>query len=68
MKILITGGAGFVGTNLIKTLKLKKPNAKLYVIDNYETGYKHNEQKDVEYNKAVEILNEKNEYYKLLGY
>ena len=23
---------------------------------------------DVEYNKAVEILNEKNEYYKLLGY
>ena len=23
---------------------------------------------DIEYNKAVEILNEKNEYYKLLGY
>jgi nucleoside-diphosphate-sugar epimerase len=38
--ILITGGAGFVGTNLIKTLKLQKPETKLYVIDNYVTGYK----------------------------
>ena len=49
MKILITGGAGFVGTNLIKTLKSQKPNAKLFVIDNYSTGYKNNEQEGVEY-------------------
>ena len=35
MKILVTGGAGFVGTNLIKTLKEKKPEAQIRVIDNY---------------------------------
>ena len=49
MKILITGGAGFIGTNLIKTLKLKKPKSELFVIDNYSTGYQYNEQEDVEY-------------------
>ncbi len=62
--ILITGGAGFVGTNLIKTLKLQKPETKLYVIDNYVTGYKHNEQSEVKYyncnledSKTLEIIN-----------
>ena len=49
MKILITGGVGFVGTNLIKSLKTKKPTAELFVIDNYSTGYKHNEQEGVKY-------------------
>ena len=49
MKILITGGAGFVGTNLIKTFKSQTPEAELYVIDNYSTGYKYNEQKGVKY-------------------
>jgi UDP-glucose 4-epimerase len=49
MKILITGGAGFVGTNLIKTLKKQKPEAKLFVIDNYSTGYSYNEQEGVKY-------------------
>ncbi len=49
MKILITGGAGFVGTNLIKTLKKQKPKAELFVIDNYSTGYDHNKQEGVKY-------------------
>ena len=49
MKILITGGVGFVGTNLIKALKNKKPTAELFVIDNYSTGYKYNEQEEVKY-------------------
>jgi UDP-glucose 4-epimerase len=49
MKVLITGGAGFVGTNLIEQLKIKYPNIELFVIDNYSTGYKHNEQEGVKY-------------------
>ena len=42
MKILVTGGAGFVGTNLIK--KLIKQNHTVYSLDNYTTGKKENEQ------------------------
>ena len=49
MKILITGGAGFIGTNLIKTLKEKNPESEIHVIDNYSTGYKQNEQPDIYY-------------------
>ena len=37
--ILITGGAGFVGTNLIKLI-LKKTNNKILSIDNYSSGTK----------------------------
>ena len=39
--ILITGGAGFVGTNLIKLI-LKKTNNKILSIDNYSSGTKKN--------------------------
>ena len=40
-KILVTGGAGFVGTNLIKLL-LKKTKYKVISIDNYSSGFKSN--------------------------
>ena len=40
-KILITGGAGFVGTNLINLL-LKKTNLKIISLDNYSSGSKKN--------------------------
>ena len=40
-KILVTGGAGFVGTNLILCL-LKKTKYKIISIDNYSTGKKRN--------------------------
>jgi UDP-glucose 4-epimerase len=40
MKILVTGGAGFVGTNLIK--RLIKQGHKVISIDNYNTGLKTN--------------------------
>jgi nucleoside-diphosphate-sugar epimerase len=49
MKILVTGGAGFVGTNLIK--KLLSDNHRVVSLDNYSTGKKENEinQKGVQY-------------------
>ena len=40
-KIIITGGAGFVGTNLIKKL-LKKTKYKIISIDNYSSGTNKN--------------------------
>ena len=40
-KILVTGGAGFVGTNLIKLL-LVKTNYKIISLDNYSSGSKKN--------------------------
>jgi nucleoside-diphosphate-sugar epimerase len=41
MKILVTGGAGFVGTNLIK--RLLKDRHEVHSLDNYSTGLKSNE-------------------------
>jgi UDP-glucose 4-epimerase len=47
MQILITGGAGFVGTNLIKRLLNEGHN--VTSIDNYNTGLKSNHQKGCKY-------------------
>ncbi len=42
MKILVTGGAGFVGTNLVKSLLKKHEEIDIQVLDNFSTGFKHN--------------------------
>ena len=39
--IVVTGGAGFVGSNLIDSL-LKKTKFKIISLDNYSTGSKKN--------------------------
>jgi len=39
--IIVTGGAGFVGSNLIEYL-LKKTKFKILSIDNYSSGFKKN--------------------------
>ena len=49
--ILITGGAGFVGSNLIKFLLLKT-KYNIISLDNYSSGFKKNEIK----NKRVKYL------------
>ena len=47
--ILITGGAGFVGSNLIEFL-LKKTKFKIISLDNYSTGTKKTILKAIELN------------------
>ena len=56
-KVLVTGGAGFIGTNLINRLILKK--LKIVSFDNYSTGFKKNEVESVEYIKGdIESINQ----------
>lgn len=47
--ILVTGGAGFVGSNLIKRLKNGYPEARIVSLDNYFTGTQDNHVPGVEY-------------------
>ena len=55
--IVITGGAGFIGSNLIKFL-IKKTKYKILSIDNYSTGSKNNH-----YNSPrVKYINSNNIY------
>ena len=65
MKVLVTGGAGFVGTNLIK--RLLKDGHEVFSVDNYSTGFRENEQKGCHYyyedisNKYFWCLSDKDE-------
>ena len=56
MKILVTGGAGFVGYHLTK--KLLDFKHQVYIIDDLSTGYKRNVVKDAIFLENT-ILNEK---------
>ena len=58
--ILVTGGVGFIGSNLIKTLVEKGFN--VISLDNYSTGSKSNETKEVKYyNLDIEKISKINE-------
>jgi len=52
-QIIITGGAGFIGTNLIELL-LKKTKYKIISIDNYSSGSTRNHIKD----KRIKYIND----------
>ena len=51
--IVITGGAGFVGSNLIEYILIKEKNMKIISLDNYSTGSKKNHIK----NNRVSYIN-----------
>ncbi|MEL7088228.1 MAG: NAD-dependent epimerase/dehydratase family protein, partial [Planctomycetota bacterium] len=38
MRYLITGGAGFVGSNLARTLQEQQPDAELILVDDFRLG------------------------------
>ena len=48
MKILVTGGAGFIGSNLCERL-VKNSEDSIYSLDNYFTGTKENHISGVTY-------------------
>ena len=50
MNVLVTGGAGFIGTNLIK--RLLKEGHNVVSLDNYSTGKEENEQKGCVYHNV----------------
>ena len=57
MNILVTGGAGFIGVNLIKCLLTKNYN--ITSLDNYSTGLKKNEIDGVKYiNSDIELIDQ----------
>lgn len=47
-KILVTGGAGFIGSNLIKNL-LQENDLEIHSLDNYDSGRKENEVEGCKY-------------------
>lgn len=61
MNILVIGGAGFIGSNLIKTLVSHNNNGIIISLDNYSSGYKTNHiiDKNVKYieGNTWDILN-----------
>ena len=61
-KVLVTGGAGFIGTNLIN--QLLKEDAEVFSLDDYSTGNKDNESNLVKYIKgdieSIDTISESN--------
>ena len=39
MRYLITGGAGFIGSNLVRALQHDAPDASLLVVDDFRVGH-----------------------------
>lgn len=60
--IIVTGGAGFVGSNLISIL-LRKTKFKIFSLDNYSTGSKKNHIKS---NRVVYLKSDTKNIFKTL--
>jgi UDP-N-acetylglucosamine 4-epimerase len=51
MKVLLTGGAGFIGSNLTKAFLQHDQITKVRVLDNFSTGYRQNLQDVIQHPK-----------------
>ena len=61
MYTLVTGGAGFVGTHVVKQLLMADPHTKIVVLDDYSTSTKDNHIEGIQYiegrtQDAVQLL------------
>lgn len=60
MHIIVTGGAGFIGSNLIRSLLKQQPDIKITCIDNfddfYSADFKQNNIKDFKLNQNFRFL------------
>jgi len=65
LKILVTGGNGFIGTNLIE--RLVREGHRVYSLDDLSTGYKENEVDGCEYRYGdiEQLLHWKDDSYDL---
>jgi len=63
MKALVTGGAGFIGTNLIQ--RLLDDGHEVVSVDNYSTGFVSNHQDGCQYH-VVDIVDDNTDFYDLL--
>jgi UDP-glucose 4-epimerase len=59
INILITGGAGYIGSHIVEHLVNLNNNNKIIIIDNLETGFKRLINKKAKFIKS-DIRNKKN--------
>lgn len=51
--VLVTGGAGFIGSHLVEQLRKKYPNARIISLDNFSAGFENN----LKHIKNIESIN-----------
>jgi UDP-N-acetylglucosamine 4-epimerase len=52
MKVLVTGGAGFIGSHIVEALKIRKDVSEIRVLDNLSTGHYSNIKEFVDQEKV----------------
>ena len=57
MKVLVTGGAGFIGSHLVDTLKRNQRIKKIIILDHLDDGSKRNLNDSLK-NKKVKLIRE----------
>ena len=55
MKVLVTGGAGFIGSHIVEALKLRNDVSEIRVLDNLSTGHYKNIEEFIDHKKVTFI-------------